>query len=115
MLGTFDVVLYLGVLYHMRDPLRVLQRLRAVTKEVAIIESHARFHADTEDRTLCEFVQRNELNDDWTNWWVPNERALVALCRAAGFRRVQVHQGRPTGLGPEAGAVDYRIIAHAYP
>ena len=31
--GHFDVVLYLGVLYHMREPLTCLERVRAVTKE----------------------------------------------------------------------------------
>ena len=39
--GTFDVVLYLGVLYHMKEPLRCLERLRGVTREVAVIETAA--------------------------------------------------------------------------
>ena len=39
--GQFDVVLYLGVLYHMKEPLTCLERLRAVTKEVAVIETEA--------------------------------------------------------------------------
>ncbi len=40
-LGQFDVVLYLGVLYHMKEPLVCLERVRAVTKEVAVIETEA--------------------------------------------------------------------------
>lgn len=40
-LGKFDVVLYLGVLYHMENPLSALRRLRSVTKEIAIIETEA--------------------------------------------------------------------------
>ena len=39
--GQFDVVLYLGVLYHMKEPLTCLERLRRVTKEVAVIETEA--------------------------------------------------------------------------
>jgi tRNA (mo5U34)-methyltransferase len=40
-LGTWDVVLYLGVLYQMEDPLRALRRLARVTREQAIIETEA--------------------------------------------------------------------------
>ena len=40
-LGTFDVVLYLGVLYHMENPLAALRRVRALTNGVAIIETEA--------------------------------------------------------------------------
>src|SRR5262249_8936967 len=40
-LGVFDVVLYFGVLYHMREPLTALRRLRRVTGEVAAIETAA--------------------------------------------------------------------------
>ena len=40
-LGTFDVVLFLGVIYHLEEPLRALRRLRQVTRGVAVIESEA--------------------------------------------------------------------------
>jgi len=40
-LGTFDIVLYLGVLYHMPEPLTALRRVRAVTRDVAVIETVA--------------------------------------------------------------------------
>jgi tRNA (mo5U34)-methyltransferase len=36
-LGQFDVVIYLGVLYHMENPLAAIRRLFEVTKGVAII------------------------------------------------------------------------------
>src|SRR5262245_6938091 len=39
--GIFDVVLYLGVLYHMKEPLQCLERVRGVTREVAVIETAA--------------------------------------------------------------------------
>src|SRR5262245_16579438 len=38
--GRFDVVLFLGVFYHLVDPVQALQNLAALTKEVAIMESH---------------------------------------------------------------------------
>ena len=51
-LGTFDLVLYLGVLYlgvlyHMRDPLLALERLRQVTKTLAILETALEARDDT--------------------------------------------------------------------
>ena len=38
--GTFDVVLFLGVLYHMRDPMLALERAASVTGERMILETH---------------------------------------------------------------------------
>ena len=38
-LGPFDVVFYLGVLYHMKEPLTCLERVRKVTTEVAVVET----------------------------------------------------------------------------
>ena len=38
-LGTFDVTLFLGVLYHLKDPLLGLERLAAVTKGTLVVES----------------------------------------------------------------------------
>lgn len=85
-LGSFDVVLFLGVLYHMKHPLLALERLRSVTKEVAVIETEAMSGTGS----YARFYGGSDLNDDPTNWWVPTEEALVALCRTAGFSRVEV-------------------------
>jgi tRNA (mo5U34)-methyltransferase len=38
--GTFDLVLFLGVLYHSTDPFGYLQRVRCVCRGMAIIETH---------------------------------------------------------------------------
>ena len=101
-LGRFDVVLYLGVLYHMENPLASLRRLAAVTGELAIIETHAVAIPGFDDLELCEFYSANQLNADVTNWWGPNLTALVGLSRAAGFSRVDIVAGDPvtaTGAG----------------
>ena len=39
--GTFDVVLFLGVLYHMRHPMLALEKVFGVTREMAVVETHA--------------------------------------------------------------------------
>jgi tRNA (mo5U34)-methyltransferase len=89
-IGTFDVVLFLGVLYHVQNPLGALRRVAALTKELAVIETHAILLPALEHRALCEFYPTNELSEDVTNWWGPNLKALEALCLAAGFKRVDV-------------------------
>lgn len=92
-LGAFDVVFYLGVLYHMEDPLRALKRVAAVTREVAVIETEAVLLPAYEHMAVCEFFESNELFGDVSNWWSPNLKALGGLCRAAGFKRVEVVAG----------------------
>jgi len=94
-LGTFDVVLYLGVLYHMQNPFEALKRLAVVTRDLAIIETESVALPGFEDHALCEFFEGSELNKDWTNWWAPNEKALAGMCRAAGFKSVEVLRGAP--------------------
>jgi tRNA (mo5U34)-methyltransferase len=89
-LGQFDIVLYLGVLYHMENPLGSLQRLARLTANLAVIETHAVAIPGYEHLELCEFYSSNQLNGDVSNWWGPNLKALEGMCRAAGFSRVQV-------------------------
>jgi len=89
-LGQFDVVLYLGVLYHMTDPLGALTRVAQVTKEMAIIETAAMRVEGQDDLSLFEFYPENQLGNDFSNWWSPNDVALTDLCRAAGFRHFEL-------------------------
>lgn len=98
-LGKFDVVLFLGVLYHMKDPLESLRRLAQVTGGLAVIETHAVSLPGYEHLELCEFYSSNQLNRDTTNWWGPNIKAAVGMCKAAGFSRVDLVVGRvPSGM-----------------
>jgi tRNA (mo5U34)-methyltransferase len=132
-IGRFDVVLFLGVLYHLREPLSALERIRALTSEVAVIETEAVHGLRLGRARLIEFHPGGELGGDHTNWFVPTEAALHALCKAAGFRRVETRIGPPSGargLVADArralGAVAttpraapalprYRIAVHAFP
>ena len=65
--GQFDIVLYLGVLYHMQNPLESLKRVASVTKEMAIIETHAVSIPGYEHLELCEFYSANQLHGDVSN------------------------------------------------
>jgi hypothetical protein len=48
-----------------------------------------------EHLAVCEFFESNELNGDVSNWWAPNEKALIGMCRASGFKRVDIILGSP--------------------
>lgn len=122
-LGTFDVVLYLGVLYHMPEPLTALQRVRAVTSEVAVVETVAVRVFGQRDAGLMAFYPGNELGGaDFGNWYAPTEQGLVALCKAAGFSRVEVVRGAPAvprwrdhlRRDGRRAMVEYRAAVRAY-
>ena len=91
-IGAFDVVLLLGVLYHLEEPLTAVRRAFALTADggTCIIETEAVELPAVGDRAVCEFFPGQELNGDASNWWAPNAAALAGMCRAAGFSSVRV-------------------------
>jgi tRNA (mo5U34)-methyltransferase len=115
-LGAFDVVFFLGVLYHLEEPLIGLRRLRRLTRELAVIETVATYVEGHADRSLAEFFPFAELDGDVGNWWATNEPALHGMCRAAGFSTVEtVAAPPPEALEPVDGVARYRIVVHARP
>lgn len=114
--GQFDIVFFMGVLYHLEEPFRALKRLSLLTRELAIIETSAVFVPAFEDVGLFEFYEVDELGHDVGNWFAPNATGLVKACRAAGFRRVEVTSQCPPVPNPAASAeiFRYRLTVHAY-
>lgn len=110
--GTWDVVLFLGVLYHLKDPLGGLRRLAAMTGEMAIVETHAVSVGGHPEASLWAFYPNRELNNDPTNWFAPTARALEGAVRAAGFSRVELLTVPPPAA--EGAIVDYRAGLHAF-
>ena len=105
----FDLVIFMGVLYHLRHPLLALDLIREhVANDLMLFQSMQRgskyvlpLEADykfTETAIFFEsgfpklhFVER-EYSRDWTNWWVPNRACTEAMLRSAGFaidRRIE--------------------------
>jgi len=100
-LGRFDVVLFLGVLYHLEEPLTAVRRVERLTAPggLCVIETEATEIPGSGSRALCEFFPGQELNADASNWWVPNRAALLGFCRAAGFRSADALPAvRPAGF-----------------
>ncbi len=85
--GVFDLVLFLGVLYHMRHPLLALDRVFSVTGKQLILETHV----DMLDcqRPAAAFYCGRELNNDPTNWFGPNALAVKGMLESAGFRDIK--------------------------
>ena len=84
--GKFDVVLFLGVLYHAPDPLGYLKRVRSVTGEMAIIETVV----DLLDVRVpaVAYYPGASLNNDGSNYFGPNPMAVEGLPADAGFGQV---------------------------
>ena len=86
--GTFDIVLFLGVLYHLKHPLLALENVCGMCRDRACIES---FVTDGNPDAIpsMEFYETTELRGQLDNWCGPNIACLLAFTRTAGFARVQ--------------------------
>jgi len=123
----FDVVLFMGVLYHLRHPLLALDLIREhVAGDMLIFQSMQRGsnkvdpvrtnynffedkHFDSPGYPKMHFIE-HEYADDWTNWWAPNAACSAAMLRSAGFEIVEhpedeVFVCRRVEAPTEAGAV----------
>lgn len=89
--GRFDLVLFLGVLYHMRHPLLALERIFRVTGQQLILESFV----DLLDcaRPAAAFYPGGEVHNDPSNWFGPNPSMIEAMLKEVGFRKVRLHWG----------------------
>lgn len=99
--GTFDLVLFLGVLYHLRDPMLALDRIAGVSRGKLIVETQMIDDAlltedgdfkrlvdldpELERVPLMQFYPGRILNNDPTNVWAPNEVCLAAMLEESGF------------------------------
>jgi tRNA (mo5U34)-methyltransferase len=112
LLGTFDIVLYLGGLYHMEDPLTALRRVRRLTKELAIVETAGVVVPGREETPLFRFYPPDDkLSGDPSNFWAPNLAGLEGICAAAGFGRIEVAARGPAAAGVMA---ECRLTVRAY-
>ena len=98
----FDVVLFMGVLYHLRHPLLALDLIHEhVAKDLLVYQSLQRgsntdtsvdqdydffemTHFDAPEYPKLHFIEHRYAGD-WTNWWAPNAAASQAMLRSAGF------------------------------
>jgi tRNA (mo5U34)-methyltransferase len=102
----FDLVIFMGVLYHLRHPLLALDRLyEHVVDGSMLFQSMLRGSLEApalkddypfEERAMFDwpgypklhFVERHYAHDE-TNWWIPNRACAEAMLRSAGFEIVE--------------------------
>jgi tRNA (mo5U34)-methyltransferase len=87
-IGTFDIVLFLGVLYHLRDPLGALTAVASVCADQLILETFVDLLGC--GRPAAAFYPHDELGGDPSNWWGPNVPAVEGMLKAVGFTTVNV-------------------------
>jgi tRNA (mo5U34)-methyltransferase len=83
----FDIVLFFGVLYHLRHPLLALDNLRAVSRDRCYLETAVADHENPElaRSPVARFYRTDELGGDSSNWFVPTIAALQDWCVSSGF------------------------------
>ena len=101
----FDVVFFIGVLYHLRHPLLALDLVHEhVTRDLLVFQSMQRgSDAVAEIKPDYEFWEQDHFDDpgypkmhfieqdyahDCTNWWAPNRACSAAMLRSAGYEIV---------------------------
>jgi len=87
-IGTFDIVLYLGVFYHRYDAIEALAKVAALAKQLLIVETHLDLR-DLEVPAMI-FYPGQELANDGSNWWATNEKCMIALLLGHGFTEIEV-------------------------
>ncbi|MDC7785483.1 TIGR04290 family methyltransferase [Rhodoplanes sp. TEM] len=130
---TFDLVIFMGVLYHLRHPLLALDLIRThVARDLLLFQSMQRgstavheaaddydfWQTDLFDRPdwpKLHFVEKRYAGDP-TNWWIPNRACVEAMLRSAGFA-VAAHPEPEVYLcrcaTPDAGAASERLTVTA--
>ena len=87
--GRFDVVFFLGVLYHLRNPLLALDRIRQMLNPGGLLFVECQLSTDARvnslDIPIWQFYPRATLNDDETNKWAPNLPGLGLVVEEAEF------------------------------
>jgi tRNA (mo5U34)-methyltransferase len=128
---TFDLILFMGVLYHLRHPLLALDAVAARARRLVVLQTLTMPGEETvtppDDLAIDErsmllargwprmaFIERR-LADDPTNWWAPSHACVEAMARSAGLEVLsrpghEIYVCRPHGL-PAAAVAELRAAA----
>lgn len=107
MVGRHDVVLFLGVLYHLQNPFAGLRAAASVCDDTLIVETTLHLH-EVEAPSM-RFFAGSELGGDPTNWWSPNPRCVTEMLEVLGFDRI-IYTPHPSEVDSSAPS---RGIFHA--
>jgi len=105
-IGKFDVVFFLGVLYHLRHPLLALESVASVVDDLLILETYTasvsqegREHF-TETRPALVYMESDHENPYHHKFFGPNVPLVHHWLKMVGFTAETVHE-------------DHRVVVHA--
>ena len=85
---TFDVILCLGLYYHVKHPYLLFEKCYNRCNETIYIEGIA----GKGNRELMYFLDKCECNNDPTNYWIPNIVCLYKMLNRIGFTVVEEYK-----------------------
>ncbi len=101
--GQFDIVLFLGVLYHLPDPMRALDIVFSMMKspgwlyvETVVIDDD--LPKGIAGRPLMQFYPSSSKNSDYTNYWGMTEACAIALLEECDFSFVSKRRDGERGI-----------------
>ncbi len=91
-IGKFDLVLFFGVFYHLRNPLLALENIASVTKRLVVCETHVLLPFLHEKYPLIPFFPGDELAEEgkYELCAMPTLECLRQMFVAAGFQKIDV-------------------------
>jgi tRNA (mo5U34)-methyltransferase len=89
-LGQFDIILLLGVLYHVPDMFRALHMVRQLCNPAArvFIDTDFLANASSEDSCATYWVGKTRLGD-FSCWWIPSMKCVFDLLRDANYEVIR--------------------------
>ncbi|WP_428536410.1 class I SAM-dependent methyltransferase [Rhodopila sp.] len=84
----YDLVFFLGILYHLKSPFLVLESLSKVTKYLLLSTRIARFTPQADPirhLPVAYLLDPTEANNDSTNYWIFSETGLLRLFDRSGW------------------------------
>jgi tRNA (mo5U34)-methyltransferase len=127
----FDIVLFWGVLYHLRHPLLALDEVRAavspegkVSLETAVSDDEL---GSVAHLPIARFFRRDELASDPSNWFLPTVACLKDWCASCGLSPTAVRVfgegtakrcilvARRSEGPPEYSQISYEVALRAAP
>lgn len=110
-MGLFDVVLFLGVFYHLFDAQTLTRQIAGCARDLLILETHQ--DALQNRRPAMIFYPEATLADDPTNWWGPNPHCMWWILRECGFTRI-FYRDYPLTANPAKPDFRQRGIYYAF-
>ena len=98
----FDLVICAGILYHLKNPLYVLEQIGRLCPDTVLIETECipadprnvvvvrqgprgKAKATPTTKGFMKLIETDELDGDGSNWWVPDAECVMGMLRIAGF------------------------------